>query len=205
MTNTKTFFAVFAVFATLVTIPLALDNTADAALPPMATCIDPTCAITTLHTVGESIGDYTPVGILDGIGAYELNDDTVRAFANHELLHFRGNTYQVGDGMGGQIDLTGARVSYFDIDKDTREIVDSGLAYNKIYDHDGNVASDTTVFANGFGGFSRLCSSGLSEAEQFGKNKGLEDTIYFTGEEDGGFFNNQGGAIWALDPATHSI
>ncbi|NES66248.1 MAG: hypothetical protein F6K24_13760, partial [Okeania sp. SIO2D1] len=31
-----------------------------------------------LFTVGETIGDYTPPGILDGLGAYELDDDTIR-------------------------------------------------------------------------------------------------------------------------------
>jgi hypothetical protein len=31
-----------------------------------------------IFTVGEKIGTYVPPGILDGIGAYELNSTTVR-------------------------------------------------------------------------------------------------------------------------------
>lgn len=54
-------------------------------------------------TVGETLsattgalnpttaGDYTPPGILDGLGAYELDENTVRVLANHEFLNFRGS------------------------------------------------------------------------------------------------------------------
>ena len=38
-----------------------------------------------LFTVGETHGDYTPIGILDGTGAYSLNDTTVRVLVNHEV------------------------------------------------------------------------------------------------------------------------
>jgi len=31
-----------------------------------------------IFTVGDKIGTYVPPGILDGIGAYELNSTTVR-------------------------------------------------------------------------------------------------------------------------------
>ena len=39
--------------------------------------------------------------------------------------------------MGGSFSLTGARVSYFDIDKATRRVVGSGPAYDAIYDATG--------------------------------------------------------------------
>ena len=184
-----------------------------------------------LFTVGETINGYTPPGILDGLGAIELDDYTVRVYANHELLNFRGYPYEVSDGMGGTFSLVGARVSYFDIDKDSRQIVDAGLAYHTIYDANGNVAADASFLAepfatffggapgggSQFGGFSRFCSSALFEAGEFNpewygkfsgkrkhpvKNFGLEDAIYFTGEEDGSGFNSVGGAEWALDVAT---
>ena len=150
-----------------------------------------------IWTVGESLNGYTPPGVIDGLGAYELDDDTVRVLANHEILHFRGYAYTV-DG----IDLTGARVSFFDVDKDTRQVVDTGLAIESIYDVDGNLATDTSFIANGLSGFSRFCSGSLFEAHEFGGGRGLEDRLYMAGEEDGGFFNNTGGAEWALDPAT---
>lgn len=166
-----------------------------------------------LHTNGETIagttgalnpstaGNYTPVGILDGLGAYRLDSSTVRVFANHELLNFRGNSYQVSDGQGGTFSMTGARISYFDIDRRSRQIVDAGLAYNKIYDGNGKVATDTSFLLQGFGGFSRFCSSALFEKGEYG----LVDTIYFAGEEDGGFFNPVGGAEWALDVGTGDL
>ena len=187
--------------------------------------------VSTVFTVGETIegttgvlnptsaGSYTPPGVLDGLGAYRLDYRTIRVLSNHELLHFSGNTYEVSDGQGGSIALTGARVSYFDIDRYTRQIVDSGLAYNTIYDANGNVATDLSFqpspFATNFGGapgggsplagFSRFCSSTLEEPKQFGwgyYRRGFEDRIYFTGEEDGNGFNSVGGAVWALDPST---
>ncbi len=170
-----------------------------------------------IFTVGETLegttgdlnsttaGDYTPPGILDGLGAYELDDDTVRVFANHELLNFRGYDYEVSDGAGGSFTLDGARISYFDIDKDSHAIVDGGLAYNTIYDANGNIATDNSFLANNFVGFSRFCSGQLFEAHQFGGGRGLEDRIYFAGEEDGGFFNSVGGGEWALDPETGNL
>ncbi len=158
-----------------------------------------------VFTVGESIGDYTPPGVLDGIGAYRLNRNTVRVLANHELGFDRGYPYEVSDGSGGAFTLTGARVSYFDVDRATREIVAAGPAYNAIYDANGDRASDASFLANEFPGFSRFCSASLFEAGQFGGGRGLADRVFLTGEEDGGSFNPVGGAEWALDPATGSM
>ena len=41
---------------------------------------------------------------------------------------------EVSDGMGGTFQMTGTRVSYFDIDKFSKDIVDAGIAYDTIYD-----------------------------------------------------------------------
>ena len=169
--------------------------------------------VTPILTVGETLrgtkgvlnpssaGDYTPPGVIDGLGAYRHDKHTVRVFANHELLNFRGYPYEVSNGQGGTFSLIGARVSYFDIDVRTRKITDAGLAYNKIYDANGNIARDASIFSNDFSGFSRFCSSALFKKGEYN----LADTIYFTGEEDGGFFNPVGGAEWALDVKTGDI
>jgi len=168
-------------------------------------------------TVGETLsgttgalnpttaGDYTPPGVLDGLGAYDLNADTVRVFANHEILHFRGYSYEVSDGAGGTFSLAGGRISYFDIDKESRSIVDGGVAINTIYDANGDVATDLSFQPNNLAGFSRFCSGSLFEAHEFSPKRGLEDRIYFAGEEDGGFFSPTGGAEWALDPETGNM
>lgn len=186
-----------------------------------------------LVTIGETIpettgalnsstaGDYQPVGILDGMGAIRLDNDTVRAFTNHELLDFEGVAYTLTQGTADTSDdytLIGGRISYFDININTFEVEDAGIAYNTIIDANGNVATDNTIFGPIFadpgnpdggvrtpGGFARFCSGGLAEAEQFGPGRGLADDIYFAGEEVGGFFNNIGGANWGLDVATGTM
>jgi hypothetical protein len=149
----------------------------------------------------STAGDYSPPGILDGIGAYATNEDTVRVLVNHELTSADGYAYSLENGTT----LTGARVSYFDIDKTSRQIVDAGLAYNTIYNPDGSVLDDASDFAFsslGIEGLNRLCSSILIEAEQFGTGMGLVDRVYFTGEEFGG---GGGGNEWALDVATGEL
>lgn len=165
-----------------------------------------------VFTVGESVpswtgslnpawgASYTPPGILDGIGAYLKDRNTVRILVNHELSSSRGYPYNVSDGSGGTFSLVGARVSYFDIDRLTCQVKNAGLAYHSIYDANGNIATDNSFLANNLTGFGRFCSSALFEAKQFG-NSGLEDRIYFAPEEDGGDFNPVGGGFWALDTA----
>jgi hypothetical protein len=180
-------------------------------LAPMATGENGWTVSNPLFTVGESFGAYTPPGILDGLGAYELDENTVRVLANHELRHSLGYAY-------GPLGLKGARVSYFDIDKETRQIVDAGLAYDTIYDANGVVATDKTFLAEPFqtaegqgpgdgvqlDGFSRFCSAQLVAPDEF-RTGGVEDIIFFTGEEDGGGFNSVGGAEWALDVANNVL
>ena len=212
--------SMIAFVAVLLTVPTSMNTNAFAMTPsdtPMITTEDGWTA-DVLHTIGETTpgtgdaynslnaGPYVPVGILDGLGAYELDEDTVRILANHELVPGDGYSYDV-ETSTGTMTLDGARVSYFDIDKNTLTVADSGLAINKIYDADGNIADDLTVFQNGATGITRLCSSGLSEAEQFGAGEGLANRIYFTGEETGGTRADRapGGAEWALDPETGNL
>ncbi len=72
-----------------------------------------------LFTIGETINGYTPPGIPDGIGAYAYDADTIRILVNHELsIDQSGYAYEVSDGSGGTFELIGARVSYFDINKE---------------------------------------------------------------------------------------
>ncbi len=151
-----------------------------------------------LLTVGETFAEgtanaYTPVGIIDGLGAYSLDANTVRVLANHELRHTQGALYALANGTS----LAGARVSYFDIDKNTRRIVGAGAAYSTIYDRAG--VEVTSASQLDFGGFNRFCSSALTEANQFGGNNGFVDRIYLSGEERGG------GSMWAVDTDTHEI
>jgi len=153
-----------------------------------------------LFTVGETIpgatSPYTPVGIMDGIGAYSLNDSTVRVLVNHELGASAGAGYSVSDGAGGEVSLTGARISYFDIDKASRNIVDAGLAMNRIYDRSGALVTDASQID---GGLNRFCSSALYESGHFGDGRGFNDRLYFTGEE------SSNGSIWVVDVNTGDL
>ncbi|MFN0216900.1 MAG: PhoX family protein, partial [Saprospiraceae bacterium] len=51
-----------------------------------------------LFTVGDTVGAYRPVGIMDGVGALKLADGTVRAYVNHELGQSAGYTYTLANG-----------------------------------------------------------------------------------------------------------
>jgi serralysin len=146
-----------------------------------------------LFTVGEKIGDYVPPGILDGIGAYSLNESTVRLLVNHELASSDGYRYTLKNGT----QLPGARVSYFDVDKQTLKITGSGLAYDTIINRAGEVVDAASDLE--FAGLQRFCSGALFEANQFGAGKGLADRIYFAGEE------TNGGTQFALDTKTNTL
>ncbi len=158
-----------------------------------------------LVTIGETLtntsgalnsttaGNYTPTGILDGIGAYSKDADTVRVFVNSELGTTAGSTYQLENGTS----LKGARIHYFDIDKTTKAVVDGGLGYGAIYDRSGSLVTSSAQLDGGALG--RFCSGGVFEANEFGAGKGIGDRIYFAGEE------SSNGSVWALDTATGDL
>ena len=136
-----------------------------------------------LFTVGETIGTYRPPGLLDGIGALHLDPCTVRAFVNHELRDDYGYPYSLANGTA----LTGARVSFFDIDRCAGEIGSAGLAYDTAVDRYGAIVTHAGQINEGQGnvnsdGFERFCSSALFPAG----GRGFVDDVYMTGEETGG-------------------
>jgi secreted PhoX family phosphatase len=144
--------------------------------------------IETAFTVGESVRGYTPPGILDGVGAFNSNKrknkkrGEVRVLVNHELGGTVGYPYELNSGAV----LTGARVSFFDIDTTNRKVKDAGLAYHTIVDRAGKVVINPDQIG---GGLNRLCSArGIAEGEL-----SFEDNTFMTGEE------TDGGTQYALD------
>jgi len=129
--------------------------------------------------------DYRFPGIPDGMGAFQLDSKTVRVLINHEFSSSRGYAYPLESGAM----LTGARVSYIDINVNNRKVVGMGPAYHTIYNRAGLEVDEASDLA--FNGLNRLCSANLFDAGDFG----LEDTVFLTGEETGG------GSEWALDVA----
>jgi serralysin len=148
-----------------------------------------------IFTVGEKIGNYVPTGILDGIGAYALNDTIVRILVVNETGPNDGYKYTLKNGT----QLPGARSNFIDVDKRTFQITNAGLGYDTIVNRAGKVVSSPTDIE--FGGLNRFCSAALFEAHQFGSGIGLTDRIFFTGEED---FAN-GGTMFATDLKTNTL
>ncbi len=146
-----------------------------------------------IFTVGDKIGDYVPAGILDGIGAFSLNDTTVRLYVVNEVANTVGYKYTLANGT----QLPGARVNYFDVDKSTFQITNAGLAYDKIINRAGEVVDAPSDLE--YAGINRFCSAALFEANQFGAGIGLADRIFFSGEEA------LGGTQFALDTKANTL
>ncbi|MDP6953388.1 MAG: hypothetical protein QGF53_11595, partial [Alphaproteobacteria bacterium] len=134
------------------------------------------------------------------IGAFALDGETVRVFVNHELWRDAGPTYDIGE-----LQVVGARISVFDIDRATREVRAAGIAYDRVYDRISRIAqtasqiSEQTEIPNA--GFSRFCSGQGVRAGTFG----LVDDIYFVPEEVKQGAHRFGGSVWALDVATSAL
>lgn len=153
-----------------------------------------------------SAGAFSPVGTLDGLGAFSLNANTVRVFSNHEIeiptTGSAGYPYTLANGT--VITKGGARISYWDIDKTSRRVVDGGLAIARMYDRSGNVVTSTAQLE--MGGLDRTCSSALFEPNLWGAGRGLADRTYIMGEETSTAFGHpHGGTYWALDTSNGDL
>ena len=137
-------------------------------------------------TVGERIGDYRPPGILDTNAAFELNVNTIRVLATHGLEADQGYAYTLGNGLN----LTGSRISYFDIDKDSLEVKAAGVAYDRVVNRSGAPLTVRTV-DNADSGPLRNLGSAVYVS---GRTHGFVDDIYLTGEGI-----SSGGQLYAMD------
>lgn len=169
-----------------------ISNTGDTTQPAQMTGLNG-YEVDPIFTIGEEFDGYTPPGIPDGLGAFALDEDTVRILANHELSSDVGYGYTLANGT----ELTGARVSFFDINTETLELEDAGLAYDTILNREGESVDEATDLE--YEGINRLCSAQYVEAHQFGNGRGLTDNLFFTGEE------TEGGTEFVLNPATNTL
>ncbi len=181
----------------LLALLLAAGTVVNAAPPMLRAEPQGGFGIEILFTVGESVDDYRPPGVLDGMAAFALDGTTVRLFVNHELGPTAGSPYRLANGTT----LRGARVSFFDIDRRTHRIRGSGLAYTSIIDRSGRMVSDAAQISERPGkpvaGFSAFCSA----AGYPGGSSGFVDDIFFTQEEASAATGEHphGGSIWALE------
>ncbi len=152
-------------------------------------------------TVGETVKDYQPPGILDGLGAFKPKGrGFVRILANHELNPAEGYAYSLANGT----QLTGARVSFFDIQQTTLKIKKAGLAFDTVYDRKGDIVTDPAQVnetGNGMDGFARFCSARGVMSGRYG----FTDDIFLTGEETSKPYHPHGGTEWAIDVAKRAI
>eukprot|EP00924_Labyrinthula_sp_SR-Ha-C_P004860 augustus_masked-scaffold_1-processed-gene-14.44-mRNA-1 protein AED:1.00 eAED:1.00 QI:0/0/0/0/1/1/2/0/926 len=163
--------------------------------------------ITPVFTVGEQLPSstetqlYTPPGVLDGMGAWRVDETTVRVYSNHEINHNAGYEYSVcGDlDCESTYNLTGARISYFDFDVESLQVKESGVAYKYVYGSDGTLQADSSWLDIGNGGFARFCSAQFVAGYEYGFGRGIENSIQFGPEENGQAFSPFGGHYWALD------
>ena len=162
-----------------------------------------------LVTVGETDADgqsvnaaelgYEIPGILDGIGAFKLDKNTVRVLVNHEIGVGAGNDFQLANGLV----LDGSRISYVDINRNNRKVTAAGLAFDTIYGRDGTIVDALSDLD--YGGLNRFCSGSYHPANVFGRGRGFADPIYLTNEEQSSAFGGPGGSYWALDLATDTL
>ncbi len=149
-----------------------------------------------MHT-GQTFGTFQPPGIMDGMGAWDWNATTVRLFVNHELAPNAGYRYPLANGTG----LTGARISWIDIDKESRQIVDAGNAIREIRDRRGEIVTRPAQVSELWNekvdkGLNNLCSAQGYSAGEFG----FVDDILFSHEEvTSPERHPHGGTVWGLD------
>ncbi len=157
-----------------------------------------------IFTVSESIGSYTPTGILDGVGAFpKSNGRPALVLVNSELGQNAGYPYTLGNGTR----MTGARVSYLKIARTPAgqiTIHGAGLAYERAYDRFFYPVTDPAQInetGNAIDGLARLCSSqAISELEY-----GFVDNLYITGEETSTPGHPHGGSQWVIDVDSRTI
>ena len=137
-----------------------------------------------IFTVGETIRGYTAPGVPDGMYAFKTSPRNVKVFLNHEVRANFGYPYTLANGT----ELTGARISFFNISSSSRLVNSNGLAYDTIYARNGEAVDEASDLD--FNGINRLCSANGVEKGSFG----FMDDVFLSGEE-----TRAGGTLWALD------
>jgi uncharacterized protein len=153
-----------------------------------------------LFTIGEQRNNYYLTGVPDGLGAYLVSDNIIRVYINSEFNDFNGYPYK----LENNTTLTGARVQFIDFNRRTFEVVNCGLAYNKIYNStyqlvtesnmldchsyvSGKDSNNNDIIVNNTKGLEWLCSNSFYPKYYWNKldneSNGFEDNILFIGEE----------------------
>jgi hypothetical protein len=154
-----------------------------------------------LFTVGDSIKGYMPPGIPDGIAVFRKNTAVVKVLVNHHVGRQQGQIYQLANGT----QLTGARISAFDVRISDRKLDSSRIAFRSVRDRAGEVvtsASQINEAGDPLAGFDQLSSSAGYNAGTFGFVSAIALACEETSENAG---HPHGGSVWAIDIAQEEI
>ena len=150
-----------------------------------------------LLSTGDTVGNYRPPGVLDGMVAFPTKDpESVDLFVTHELGASEGPSYRLANGT----ELKGSRITRFGLDRRTRRITSARLAYREVRDRSGRVvvaaAQLNEAKGRGAAGLESFCSASGWVAGEYG----FVDQLVMAHEEvtrtEG---HPHGGTIYALD------
>lgn len=177
-------------------------------------------------SLGYEIEDPSPFkidklkGPPDGMGAYKLDEDTVRLIVQSEIGVNDGYAYTLT--ANPNVTLYGSVVQYLDLRQETPHLLEgSGLIYDNIMSIDGvtpikdgydlifswgitpeaeaEIRDPEEGYMTTESGIVRLCSGSLSEAYPFGPGIGSPDRIFFANQESGNIYKHVGATVTVTD------
>jgi hypothetical protein len=146
---------------------------------------------TTTLTADGTPNGYRLTGIPDGMGAYTDDQGLVHVFMNHEFFANRQTgpepgVFPVTIPVLGQQGVKGADVSEIILDPETGNVLSADQAFNQVMRWNvatqsfDDLTSEWADLSTDTFKFAKFCSAYLG-----GREVGLLDRVFFTGEEDG--------------------
>jgi len=155
--------------------------------------------VQTVYNIGDAVNGNYITGIPDGLGAYPVGEGNIRLLVNSELKPTQGYAYTLANGTK----LTGGRLNFLTVDSQGK-VVESGLAYDKIFDRQGRLVTNGSQINGGIAGttgFNRFCAANLIQGAAFGRpGTGFDRDLYLIGEESGNYATMQ-----VFDPSTKTL
>jgi hypothetical protein len=176
----KTLSAMIKVALAVAALPVLADQGPSSSADAYLKSVAPGAEITSILSVGDAADNgYRMVGLPDGLGAYDNEEDgTFTVLMNHEL----GSDKGIVRVHGGK----GAFVSEWVIDKKTLAVVQGGDLIKQVFGWDASTQSSSLT--PGVFSFGRFCSADLARRSAFYNAKshlGSKARIFLNGEEGG--------------------
>lgn len=171
--------SVSAMGAFVVATPALAGTGPSSSQTPFVVPLLPTVDVTSILTVGDSVGGYQMIGIPDGLGAIDNGDGTFNVYMNHEVTKTAGTVVR----DHGQL---GSFVSQWTVDSTTLQVLAGDDQVQNVNLSDIQ-ASDTSGGTSAEA-MSRLCSADLPDESAFYNSLtglGTTERIFMNGEEIG--------------------